>query len=85
MSEIDSFGTLLTFSLPAAGLFSPSRLWSTQGTRVENKYLANFGPGRAPWRVLWTFKSVPRAGSFLLGSLSAEPEQSKTTETPATK
>ena len=42
-------------------------------------YGASLGPGRAPWRVLWTFK-VARAGAFT-GSLSTEPQPSKTKQT----
>ena len=38
--------------LPAAGLFSSSRLLDSP--RVH--YVASLGPGRAPWCVLWALK-----------------------------
>ena len=67
------------FSLPAAGLFSRSRLRGTQGGRVYTTHGASLGPGRAPWRAFWAFEVAP-AGSFT-GLLSAMLNP-KTIETP---
>ena len=42
---------------------------------------ASAGPGRAPWHVLWAFE-VAEFWQVTTGSLSAEPEPSKTIENP---
>ena len=76
------FCTLARFSLLAAGLFLRSRLRGTQGVRMYSR--RKFGPrlgsaaralgiqSRASWQVI-------------TGSLSVEPEPSRTTETQPKK
>ena len=44
--------TSATFSLPAVGPFSRSRLRSTQEARRYNTYDARLSPGQAPWCML---------------------------------
>ena len=49
------FCTVACPARPVAGRFSRSRLRGTQGGRMYTKAQV-WGPGRAPWRVLWAFE-----------------------------
>ena len=48
------FGTSIFLALPAAGVFSCSRLRGTQRARQHQG--ASVGPGRRSWHVLWGFQ-----------------------------
>ena len=62
MYEIHFACTSATFSVPAAGFFSPSRLWCTQGGHLHTRRQVGPRPGsvaralgvksRAKWQVI---------------------------------
>ena len=80
MYQMQFVCTWTSVSFTAAYLSSRYRLRGTQGSRLHTLG-ARLGPGRAPWRVLWVFKS--RANwQVVTGWLSAETEPRKTMENP---